>query len=321
VYAYRGDNHTLLWKYPIKDVVYHGTAIHDIDNDSKPELVLSDYSGTVYVLNGENGTLAWDYCYNPSYYCGAPITMGDLDGDAECEVIFSCWFKIGVLRSDSSVMWTYDIPDYESAFRGVALADLDGDQLPDLLFGTSGGLLIALKGTTGDTLWTMNLRADYGNSLYEIDHAPVIADFDQDGVLDAFIIGGHAEYPAFSNDFGRGYAVSLDIGVSPGWEMFQKNIQRNPSLCESSIGIESHTPGALDELTLSPNPASEFFTIDGITEPVQITATEITGKIILKKACNEKAELISTNDWPAGMYVLRITGVKSVMWKKVVVEK
>ena len=318
VYAYRGDNHSLLWTYPINDVVYHGTTFNDLDNDGKPELALSDYSGTIYVLNGEDGSLAWDYCYNSSYYCGAPVSMADLDGDGACELVFSCWFKMGALRADSSLLWTYDIPGYESAFRGAALADLDEDQLPDLLFGTSGGLLIAVKGTNGSLIWTVDLRTLYGNSLYEIDHAPVIGDFDQNGVLDAFIVGGHAEYPAFSNDFGRGYAVSLDVNAGPEWPMFQYSTVRNASLCDESAGIEN-VHAAIPALRIFPNPASGSFRIEDIEEPVEITVTDITGKRVFQTKCEDNARQVSVSSWPGGIYILQVTGNRTRQQHKLIV--
>ncbi|MEI6124317.1 MAG: FG-GAP-like repeat-containing protein [Bacteroidota bacterium] len=255
VFAFRGYDQQLLWTYPLRDWVYHGTAVADLDHDNKPELVIGDYSGKLFTLNGEDGSLAWSYTAPSSYYIGDPAAIADLDGDGSCEVVFSAWYQMIALRADSTVFWQYNLPDYGSAFRGVALADIDNDSKPDVLFGSSTGWVIALKGTTGDTLWTIDLAALYGNT-FEIDHAPIIADFDDDGILDLFIQGGHGEYPAFQNDYGRGYALSIGVGTGPDWLMFQRDVWRQSSLCEFAISVPEHNTTDAKQTLLYPNPTN-----------------------------------------------------------------
>ncbi len=255
VFAYRGDNQSLLWTYPLNDWVYHGTAVADLDNDGKPELVIGDYSGKLYVLNGENGSLAWTHTFSAGFYIGAPASIADLDGDGSCEVVISSWYKILALRSDSTEFWNYSIPGYGQSFRGVVLSDVDNDNLPDVIFGTDNGLVIALKGTTGDTLWTMNLEAHY-NQPFDIDHAPIIADFDNDDTLDLFIVGGHAEYPDFQNDYGRAYALSIGNGKGPDWLMFQRDCFRQSSLCTDTSNMGVSVPVMDHSVTVFPNPAA-----------------------------------------------------------------
>jgi outer membrane protein assembly factor BamB len=127
VYAYRGYDHELLWTFPLTDVVYHGSAVANLDNDSKPELLLGDYSGTLTALNGEDGSFYWNYLLEDGYYAGAPASIADLDHDGSCEAVFVSWFKVIALRSDGELFWHYSIPDYGTAFRGAAIADINGD--------------------------------------------------------------------------------------------------------------------------------------------------------------------------------------------------
>lgn len=88
-------------------------------------------------MNGENGTELWTHTAPKDYYIGCPAAIADLDDNGSCEVVFAAWFQMTALQSDSSILWQYSIPDYASAFRGAALADVDNDNKPDVIFGTS----------------------------------------------------------------------------------------------------------------------------------------------------------------------------------------
>jgi outer membrane protein assembly factor BamB len=257
VRAFRGRDRALLWRAPLTDVVYHGTAVADFDGDGRPELCLGDYSGALTTLNAEDGSLAWSIPSPGQYhYIGAPVTIADLDGDALPEAVYVSWYKVFAVRHDGSPLWSFDIPAYATAFRGAALTDVDGDALPDAIFGTSGGELTALRGTDGAHLWTVDLAADMGRTDFALDHAPVIADFDGDGALDVFIVGGHAEYPEFSRDYGRAYALRIGRGTGPPWLMFQGNPQRSGRLIpEQPTGIDIRHAAVPTQVSLFPNPA------------------------------------------------------------------
>ncbi|MFH0893979.1 MAG: two-component regulator propeller domain-containing protein [Bacteroidota bacterium] len=77
----------------------------------------------------------------------------------------------------------------------------------------------------------------------------------------------------------------------------------------------------LEQISLMPNPANTFFTLGGIMRPVQVCVMDVTGKIIFETSCKENSLKISTDSWAAGMYTLRVTGEKNIVWKKVIVKK
>ncbi|MBI5219417.1 MAG: T9SS type A sorting domain-containing protein [Bacteroidia bacterium] len=127
----------------------------------------------------------------------------------------------------------------------------------------------------------MTLAAHYGN-VFEIDHAPLIADFDNNDTLEVFVVGGHAEYPDFQNDYGRAYMLSAGIGSDPPWLMFQHDIRRQSSLCEASaVSVPEHSVRNLNQLTIYPNPCSGLLTIqfdNNIKQFVSVKITDILGK-------------------------------------------
>lgn len=332
IYAFRGNDHSLMWKHDLDDVVYHGTAVADLDGDGKPELILGDYSGRLYVLNGEDGSLKWDYMWASDYYIGSPVVAADIDNDGLCELIFSSWFKIIALNNDSTELWDYTIPNYAQCFRGVAVSDVNGDVYPDVVFGTDDGKVIALNGLNGSPLWTIDLAALYGDT-FEIDNAPVIADFDGNNIPDVFIVGGHGEYPNFQNDYGRAYAISVNhAGNGPDWLMFQHDIRRTSSMCyDTTTAVKPPAEILAESFTVNPNPAGTRFLVSvqaKPNEPLSLEIFNITGHLLYKKILQgnedgkaEKNVSVSELGVSAGRLIcIKITGEKFQKTEKVIIK-
>ncbi len=318
VYAYNGKDQSLLWSLPVADVIYHGTAVADILNNGTVQLVIGDYSGTLYLINGADGSLEWTY--EAGGYIGSPVSIADLDGDGACEMVFSSGSSVLALKGDATLLWSFPIPDFGQSFRGAALSDINDDALPDVIFGTDKGRLIALKGNSGQPLINLNLAAHYGKSL-DINHAPVVGDFDQNGILDAFVVGGYTNFPEFQDNYGRGYAVELGQGAGPDWPMFQYDHHRTGSLCPvGSTAIDDVTDA--QRLKISPNPVSRGQTIElGLAKDMPGGSLEIhttTGIFVQQFSSISNTDRIEVNLTP-GLYVVTVANENFRIHQRLVV--
>jgi outer membrane protein assembly factor BamB len=289
IFCFRADTRDTLWTSSLpEDYMYHGASYADLDGDGKNEIVIGDYEGNVYCLNAEDGSLFWRYQHSTSYYVGAPTSIADLDQDGFLDVILIDTWTVVCLNHLGQLKWSYTMPNYGQAFRGAALSDLNGDDTLDVVFGTSKGQVIGLHGPDGSEQWRIDLAAHYGDTL-EIDHGPVIADFDLDGDLDVFVVGGHTKYPNIQGNYGRAYAISVGRGSGPDWPMFRRDIRRQACVCPDSqmntSSFGSHTP--LDRFEAYPNPMTDrlFFNLAlEKTATIQLNVLSLQGKQVAQVA-------------------------------------
>ena len=236
IYALRGNDGSVLWFSDApEDWMYHGPSFADIDEDGLPELTIGCYDGDVYCLNAEDGSLHWEY--SNVLYCGAPTSIADLNNDGHLETVFVTYMTVKVLSYRGNLLWSYGAGG--SVFRGCAISDMNGNGILDLVFGADNGQIRVVQGNDGSLVWSYDLEGHYGRT-YNIDHAPVIADFDEDGTLDVFIIGGYGSSSTPTNNHGRGYMITDFTGTGPNWTMFRHDARHSGTAgeLEYEVSIE-----------------------------------------------------------------------------------
>ena len=70
------------------------------------------------------------------------------------------------------------------------------------------------------------------------------------------------------------------------------------------------------ELQIFPNPVSDFFTIKGLMGKSQIQILDMQGKLVESIVCFGSSVEVTRNDWPAGVYFLKIKDENNTTIKK-----
>ena len=231
IYAVNGSDYSTMWYFQTGGSMYHGCSFANLDNDEFPELVIGSYDGKVYAIHGENGTKYWEY---DGTYANFNTAIADLDGDGYFEVVASGSQYITVLNHDGRFLWSESCG---SSFRGASIADVDGNDVLDVVFGDNDGLVRALTGPSGIEIWSFDAGTDYGISPFEIDNGPILTDLDQDGSLDVFFVGGRGYSTDPENNYGRAYVLSLGTSRSQGWSMFRHDYCNSGCFNHSHLGM------------------------------------------------------------------------------------
>ncbi len=310
VWVYQGDNLELLWRSNLpQGHIYHGTSYADIDNDGNDELLIGSYDGKVYAINSEDGSLHWSYEYSEEsfYYVGAPVTIADINNDEKYEIIFCNFNIVGVLSEEGELLWNYRQNDYGTTFRGTVVSDIDDDNYLDIIFGNSNGELTALSGFDNSVLFCLDLAEHFGKE-YNMDSAPLVADFDKDGFLDVFITGGLTNYPDVENNYGRAYLVSTAKGNGPDWLMFQRNHLRNASINFEKSSIKDNIINSFDYSNQVFLSLDEIFDCFDLYENINmIEIYGLNGNLLVKELiCNRQNIINTLNSMSSGIYYLRI---------------
>jgi hypothetical protein len=153
-------------------------AIHDLDADGFPEIL---YKREVY---DHEGHLSWDKV-DPKPFEMEIAIAADLDGDGDMEVLMG----VELFDADGTTIW--DLSDQLSTRALPQVADLVGDQDPEILFTTEDGMALATH--TGELLWgPVNPTGVVKQWVTTLTRAATVHDFDGDGA---------AEWAVSSRDF------------------------------------------------------------------------------------------------------------------------
>lgn len=147
--VYASGNRQLMWERT--DWGGGALAIGNVDLDASPEIISSNHNGPGYVINGADQTLEWNYANG----FGRLVKAGDIDNDGIDEIIGTApTHRISIFEAELRTASNELVVDI--SVDALHLADVDGDQIPEIIYGDDqGGSIHCHDGATLANLWSI----------------------------------------------------------------------------------------------------------------------------------------------------------------------
>ena len=195
LHAYRADG-TILPGWPATTFVggqrRHTPAIADLDGDGIPEIVTTSEQvspGGVYLLAyHRDGTLVNGFPVAFNGHVNSFPVIGDVDGDGQLEIIVAGHVGAGdgvyIFSTNGTLKRTMQASGTVPYGAALALADLDGDGIPEIIFQTESAVNVWRGDGTVFPGWPVQL----GSNLWLKNGGPVVGDIDGDGQPDIVVL-------------------------------------------------------------------------------------------------------------------------------------
>ena len=156
-------NGVVLYSFDTGNQIWSSPTIADLNNDGIYEIIISSKDQYLYVLNAQAELLI---SYNANQYLLGTPAIGNIDLDSDLEIIFGGYSnqgKIFAINLDGTDVSGFPITINEKIQRGVALADLNQNNLSDIIFGTDSENIYALY-DNGEIAFTVEVDGDIRNA-------------------------------------------------------------------------------------------------------------------------------------------------------------
>jgi hypothetical protein len=198
-HAFHADG-TILENWPVS-YGGHTPAIADLDQDGDLEIIFSLNEGLLSAFH-HNGEMVAGFPLHFSSFTDTHPAIGDIDGDSNLEIVvvqsytFPTGVAVGIYSIKGTVEKIIPLMPYEEVNYGSApaLADIDGDKIPEIVVQTNDRLHVLNADGTYLPGWPITY-SDY-KDYWIGSSSPVVGDVDGDQLQDIVItlqVSGGAE--------------------------------------------------------------------------------------------------------------------------------
>ncbi len=151
-----------VWTFPVSG--YEPKELVELPVPGEtPDVVSSQYFGSVYRIDGETGTQVWAYNYGFTGMIQI-AKIKDLNGDNIDDILIAA-FSGGVLclsGANGQELWTYPM-NYQ--YGVAAVPDLNNDGIDDVVTGDQDGTFYCISGTGNELFFSHTFGGDRINSV------------------------------------------------------------------------------------------------------------------------------------------------------------
>ncbi|MDD2889568.1 MAG: C25 family cysteine peptidase [bacterium] len=196
VYDNQGNK---LFNTSSSDWLYGAPSVGDIDGDGDLEMVAAEKT-KLYAWH-HNGTIVTSFPRSLPGMAYTSPTLCDFNNDSIAEILYCSGDSLYRIKGDGSIVSGW--PIYAPGIYKSAVADINGDNEKEIIFGNSlGEVCVIKKDKTTLAGWPMQLSREIG--------IPAIGDIDNNDSLEIVV-------PTCGRSFDSIYIFKSDGSRMPGW--------------------------------------------------------------------------------------------------------
>ena len=179
--ALDGETGAHEWRANVGGVWNSVPWLGDVDGDGVVDVFIASWgSGSLYRFRGSDGSTVWSTNLGSGASKASP-KVGDFDGDGTPEAFCGAWYGwVACLNAlNGAIEWQDSLGG--NVDHAAAVADLDGDGVLEIVFGSDGKGLYCYDGT-GAQEW---VNASISDTF--LTSSPAIGDVDADGELEVVV--------------------------------------------------------------------------------------------------------------------------------------
>jgi M6 family metalloprotease-like protein len=270
----------IIWKQGEENVSYSlsSPVAGDIDRDGVKEIICSVGSKKVFSVDTA-GVVEWEKNLPAKTFFSTPA-LGDINGDGYLDVVLADSANIFALNRNGSLLDNFPIKIHLSTQTqsSIVLADVSGDSLPDIVFGSPNGGVLAYNGN-GKKI--VEFPFGTGKKAYS---TPLVFDMNGDGRSELLI----------GSDDGWLYGWETDgFYRNDGWNRIYFNNDHQSVFPDSLLPQTFDSGGDLtiEEFYIYPSPvrggdqAFIRFSLGSSSDNVVIRIYSLSGRLITEKKC------------------------------------